>query len=200
MGSGGKVVAWWAAASVLAVVPGASLGQPAGAADGAMGALAKCASILDDAARLRCTDGVMRDAGMMPNTAARAEERRRRFGLARPPAPPKPAKVRAPAPALAQAAPKPKRVEKAAQATEAGKRIDVRLARVVDRGDGRLELVTTDGAVWRQVERGAIRPVPAAGGAMSVEKAALGSYLCATGKWVTFRCERLAPDRLGLAR
>lgn len=71
-------------------------------------------------------------------------------------------------------------------------RITVTLKQVVLGGDGKLELTTQEGVVWRQVENIPIRPTPATGQAMTIRKTAMGGFMCMPSKWVSFRCYRLS--------
>jgi hypothetical protein len=134
------------------------------AADG-WAAMTKCAAIADDVARHRCSDDVLRGAGLLTP----------HFGLETSPA-------RTPQ-ATAQAA-----------ASEAKRPSDdqarVTLATVAPGADGKLVLTTTDGAVWRQVESNAVRPTPAQGQTMTIERTRFGGFMCKPGKWVAFRCYR----------
>jgi hypothetical protein len=178
----------FAAASLL-VFAGGSANMSFAQATDVTAALSRCGAILDDARRHDCTDGVLRDAGMLPSAAARSTERRKTFGLARPgrPAvatvqkPPRTGKV-----AVAKAVP-----AKLPPVADDDSRIEIMLARVVQAGDGKLELTTAEGAVWRQVENEAVSPMPQAGRGMTIEKTALGGYRCITGKWAAFRCTRM---------
>jgi hypothetical protein len=68
--------------------------------------------------------------------------------------------------------------------------LEVTLANVTQAGDGKLLLTTTEGAVWRQVESQAIRPMPTRGQSMKIEKTSFGGFMCKPGKWVAFRCFR----------
>jgi hypothetical protein len=68
--------------------------------------------------------------------------------------------------------------------------VQVTLASVVTGDDGKLVLTTTEGAVWRQVESTPVRPVPAQGKVMTIERSSFGGFMCEFGKWVAFRCFR----------
>lgn len=82
---------------------------------------------------------------------------------------------------LQPAAPKPDKTEE---------RLDVTLAGVEQAGDGKLVLTTTDGAVWRQVESDAVRPMPAKGETLTIAKTSFGGFLCESARRVAFRCFR----------
>jgi hypothetical protein len=128
-------------------------------------AMKHCASIADDTARHTCTDDVLRKAGLLGVAAAQAEppNAHKDFGL--PPAP----------------APKP---------SPSDARLEVTLANVTQAGDGKLVLTTTDGAIWRQVESEAIRPMPAQGQTMVIARKSLGGFMCESAQRVAFRCYR----------
>lgn len=144
--------------------------QQAPAAESGWAAVTKCAAILDDDSRHACSDKVLRDAGLLSEAQAKSGQRKR-FGLQRP------AAVAASAP---EAPAKPPTEDK----------LEVTLATVSESGDGKLILTTTEGAIWKQVESAAVRPLPKQGQAMIIEKASLGGFMCQPGKWVSFRCFR----------
>lgn len=144
---------------------------PIAGSEAGWAAMKQCASIPDDARRHACADDVLRRAGLLGDAETLAAERTRRFGLPEPAA-----KATQPASTTPGAAKKD--------------RVEVTLASVEDPGNGKLILTTTDGAVWRQVESQAIRPMPEKGQTMVVEEASLGSFMCRPSKWVSFRCYR----------
>jgi hypothetical protein len=127
--------------------------------------MTKCAAIADDVGRHRCSDEVLRGAGLLAP----------HFGLETSPA-------HAPQPAAQAAAPEAKR--------RSDDQVEVTLATVSPGADGKLVLTTTDGAVWRQVESNAVRPTPAQGQIMTIERTSFGGFMCKAGKWVAFRCYR----------
>ena len=102
------------------------------------------------------------------------------------------------APAIEHSAPQPSETPTtAATSTHLptdNDRVVVTLAHVVLGGDGKLELTTQEGAVWKEVEDIPIRPTPRAGQAMAIRKTALGGFMCMPGKWRSFRCYR-KPDQ-----
>jgi len=129
-------------------------------------AMTKCAAITADVARHRCSDDVLRDAGLLAP----------HFGLETSPA-------RVPQAAATQAA--------ASAAKRPGDdRAQATLAAVAAGADGKLVLTTTDGAVWHQVESNAVRPAPTQGQILTIERTSFGGFMCKSGKWVTFRCYR----------
>jgi hypothetical protein len=131
--------------------------------------MTKCAAIAADVARHRCSDAVLRNAGLLVAPTSTPKS----FGLETSPA----------------------HTEQAATATAAAKRpsdaqLQVTLAAVAPGADGKLVLTTTEGAVWRQVESDVVRPTPAQGQAMTIERTSFGGFMCKPGKWVAFRCYR----------
>jgi hypothetical protein len=84
----------------------------------------------------------------------------------------------------------PQPAPKSTQSSAADRQQQVTLARVDQAGDGKLLLTTTDGAIWKQLESAPIRPLPAGGQAMTIEKVSLGGFLCEPSKYVSFRCFR----------
>jgi hypothetical protein len=172
----------------LALVAGPALGEEISGAEAGWAAMKRCAAIAEDTARHACTDAALREAGLLvagkpasagapsgsapsanvPSAAASvapapAADSRQRFGLTPPPTP------------------KP---------TPSESKLAVTLASVEQRGDGKLVLTTTEGAVWRQVESEAIRPLPAQGQTMTIAKKSLGSFMCESANRVAFRCYR----------
>ena len=135
------------------------------AADG-WGAMTKCAAIADDVARHRCLDDVLRSAGLLTP----------HFGLETSPA----RTSKAAATQVAASVAKP----------PSDDRVQVTLATVAPGADGKLVLTTTEGAVWRQVESNTVRPTPAQGQTLTIERTSFGGFMCKSGKWVAFRCYR----------
>jgi len=132
-------------------------------------AMTRCAAIADDMKRHKCSDDVLRGAGLLPSEAA---EKRKSFGVQTSP-------VR---PAIEAVPEAPKR--------PSDDQLQVTLAAVAQGGDGKLVLTTTDGAMWRQVESTAVRPTPAQGQLMTIERTSFGGFMCKSGRWVAFRCYR----------
>ena len=176
-------------------------------ADAGWAKMTQCATITDDNARHTCTDDALRDAGLLES---RESSKRKAFGLQQAaPSPltapaPAPAVVSAPAPvtrptgaagsaaatsAAGGSAPPARSIAAAASKNEK-EQVEVTLAKVVEGRDGKLTLVTSDGAVWHQVESGTLREVPKQGGTMTIEARSLGGFMCQSGKYVSFRCYR----------
>jgi hypothetical protein len=142
-----------------------------------------CASIADDAARLACYDRAFgRPAGKSPQTEGTA----------------------APALATAAAAPSPEKdrrefglskadthtLEAKAAAAREPESIAATVASVRRRGTGEQVFVLDDGQVWMEVEAYATTRVRA-GDAVTIRKAALGSYMLVTPKKVATHVRRL---------
>ena len=150
--------------------------------------MTQCAAIGDDKARHTCTDEALREAGLLTEET-KATAKRKAFGLQKPAplaaaaAPPASPPVSANAPS---SAPAPASAPKKEQAEH----LEVTLAKVEQGGDGKLVLTTSDGAVWHQVESGAVSQTPKQGGTMRIEARSLGGYMCAPSKYVSFRCYR----------
>jgi hypothetical protein len=174
-------------------------GQGPSISDVAWAKMVKCAAIGDDTARHTCTDSVFREAGLI-SEETQAAAKRQSFGLNKkseplaaaaapvqaPAASAAPVSAAAPATASAgAAAPSPPKKEKAQP-----ENLEVTLAKVDKSYDGKLTLTTTDGAIWHQVEGGAVSTIPTQGGTMTITARSLGGYMCATSKYVSFRCYR----------
>jgi hypothetical protein len=144
--------------------------------------MTRCAAIADTRARHVCTDDALREAGLLTDET-KAAVKRKTFGLQKPSEPiaAAAAATRAPASA-ASSAPEPKK--------DPVEHLEVKLAKVEQGGDGKLVLTTTDGAVWHQVESGAVRQIPKEGATMKIETRSLGGFMCEPGKYVSFRCYR----------
>jgi hypothetical protein len=155
-----------AALCLMTCLPGIALSQDASTAEAGWAKMQKCATIAEDKARHACTDQTLREAGLLTEAT-----QRKAFGLQKP----------EPAPAAEGSSPKNK---------NKNENLEVTLAKVEQAGDGKLVLTTTDGAVWRQVESVTVRPMPAQGGAMTIESRSLGGFMCEPSKYVSFRCYR----------
>lgn len=159
-------------------------------------AMTKCAAIADADARHDCSDEVLRKAGLLKEStepkvskATEPEPKPTASAVAKPAAQaePSPAQSAAIKPSDSREdfgleGPKPK--------SDKDNRIEVTLERAVKAGDGKLVLITTDGAVWRQLYSNSLLPTPSAGEVMKVRKNSLGGYLCRVGKKPSFKCER----------
>lgn len=166
------------AASLLGAAPVAA--QDAVSPQERWGQVAACAAQRSNEARHACVDAVMRAAGVLEREAEVAINREN-FGRVAPPPPPPPQ--------VAQSAPRsapPPVVTAPAPLTG----ISTRVAAVRTGADRRIVVTTTEGAVWRQADTGAIRRPPRVGEVFAVEEGALGSYRCTFNETTTFRCER----------
>jgi hypothetical protein len=218
-----------AALSFMAVVwlPHPSQSRPlSGTEAGYWAAIAKCAAVKNDEARLTCVDDVFRKAGLVAETEDRptaANSDKTQADVAGPRK--APANAAMPAVAASDAAKpaalsphEPKATSDSvaepqaadARSTERRKsfglqlpkfpksadgksnndQIHVTLAHVVQTGNGKLVLTTTDGAVWRQVEDVPVRLLPREGQTMTIAKTSMGGFMCIPSKWVSFRCYR----------
>jgi hypothetical protein len=166
-------------------------------ADSGWRAVSDCAAQPSKEARHACLDNVLRRAGLLtPERETR--QQRERFGLkgeARAPAStPAPAPASAlpspvtPAPSPSSASPAPSAPPSTPPAVPSI--VEVELARISTTHDEKLILTTTEGAVWRQIDGGAILPQPAAGDRMTIRRASMGSFLCEVRRNVGFRCSR----------
>jgi hypothetical protein len=156
---------------LAAVLAGSMLAGTAWAASDAQShwaAMTDCAALGDAPARHACTDAVLRGAGLLDTTPARAE---------------------AAAP-IAPAA--PETVAQTPKASEDTDHAEVTLAKAVRRGDGRLVLTAADGVIWRQLYRQGSMPIPKAGATMAVRQGAMDGYVCVIDLAPSFRCR---PDR-----
>lgn len=181
-----------AASAALLLTGGAAAAQTA-SPDAASGwaEMQKCAALANDQARHDCTDEVMRRAGVLASPEARAADRRKTFGDDTP----KPRLAARAGPktrhhSLLAAGGEVERAVVAGVADDDADRISVTLQDVSLRGDGKLLLVTDEGVTWRPVESDPIRPLPASGEQMRIDRTTLGGYMCKLGKWTAFRCTR----------
>ena len=158
----------------MAWIPDAARSQQVSDAEAGWTAIRKCAAISDGDSRHACFDEVLRSAGLLPAAEAAPAQQRKSFGLERP-------EFHAAAPAKTPDAVTKKRDED---------RLEVTLARVDQGGDGKLALTTTEGAVWRQVESSAFRPMPVPGDTMTISRTSFGGFMCQPAKWSAFRCSR----------
>jgi hypothetical protein len=181
--------------------------------------LVKCAEKGDDVEELACYRAAMKAAGYAQTTES-AAVRRRRFGLSLPAvtllrhhdkeqaaeaaAPPQAqagaSEPAAPPQAVASAKrekpPKPAKPPKAgkgepAEEGEAENRITVQLAQVaLIPPANKLLLVTTDGAVWEQLDSDPVNPRPKPGSSMTVRRTGFGGYFCRFDKNNSVRCQQ----------
>jgi hypothetical protein len=175
-----------AGAATLLLAAGAARSQEAPPDPAAAWAeMQKCGALVNDGARHACADDVLRRFGALAPPEARAAEHRRQFGLELP-------KRQPVSPAARQDHPRaaPQLASTKTAAPDSDHEISVTLGEVVLRGDGKLTLTTTDGAVWRQTESDPVRPTPKSGQTMVIERTALGGFMCKIGRWTAFRCMR----------
>ena len=167
----------------MSVLPAGPAAAQAGADPAAGWAeMARCGALANDAARHSCMDEVLRKNGAMAAPEARTVERRRTFGLDVLPTFPHREHVKA--------EPSAGRGGRPVQVADADDRVTVTLDGVTLRGDGRLAVKTSEGAIWRQVEDEPVRPTPVSGQSMTIERTAMGGYMCKSARWTAFRCTR----------
>ena len=160
----GRVIRVVVASCLMTLVctPQAARSQQLTSAQAAWEAMTKCAAIAAADARHACADDVMRSAGLLPATQD------------------KPAAQAEPATAK-PVAPLPQKDDN---------QLEITLAAVEQGGDGKLVLTTTEGAIWREVERVVIFPLPRQGQTITITKTSFGGFMCKLTKWVAFRCYR----------
>jgi hypothetical protein len=67
----------------------------------------------------------------------------------------------------------------------------VEIASVQRPANGRLQVTTTEGAVWRQTESVEMPIPPSQGDRMTIRRGVAGGYRCSVARTnLTFRCER----------
>jgi hypothetical protein len=181
-GRGWSVAAGGAAVALALAVAGSAECRPK--ADWA--AITACARAATDEARHSCMDDVLRRAGLLPTSAASAQA----AGAASAPAAPASERADAGAGPAASAAQR-RRFGLPAPVPRSEQKLDAVLADARVDGEGKLVLLTSEGAVWREVESDPVLPPPRPGQPLAIEKASLGGYVCRLGRWVAFRCLRL---------
>ena len=151
-----------ATAALTASVAATAADAIAATPEAGWNAIVACADRADERQRHACIDDVLRGAGVLTD-AQQQRDRRQRFGgvVADP--------------------------EAAAAEPDT---IDVEVASVSESRDGRFTFTTRDGATWRQIESRIFALTPAAGQTLTIQKAALGSFLCTLNGRSPFRCSR----------
>lgn len=152
--------------SVQAAQPAA--GQEGLAAQSGWESMSLCAQIEEPDRRHRCTDGVLRQAGLLD--AAREEKAARRdFGR--------------------DATPEVKRNEERGPAQAQTLKTRVHTARLVG---SRLLLVSTEaGSAWQQSQSEVFHALPQPGDGFEIERTALGGYRCKFQRSSVYRCRRV---------
>jgi hypothetical protein len=178
MNTGAKIAV---AGAVLLGGAGAALAQ-SGSGDPAANweQVAACARLEKAAERHACVDAVLRAAGLL-DRAREAAQQRESFGE---PRRERPQPVPPAAAAAARASPAP-----AAPLPELD-RIATTVSRAFDPGNRLMVIVTQDGQVWQQNESKDLGLPPRPGTSFTVEKGALGSFICRIGNGRGFRCRR----------
>lgn len=144
-------------------------------------AIAKCATINNDIARLECADTVLRPVGIPK--AADTMEAPAKTVAAVPSQLPRVADLTAPE-RESFLPTEPTAEEEAAEIDQ----VEFTLKKVTKAGNGKYTLTTTDGITWRQLYRKPAQWRPDVRKLMTVKKGAIGGYLCRVGKSQSFRC------------
>jgi len=173
---------WLAGGAALLLAAGSALAQGAGDPAENWARVAACARLDRADDRHACVDAVLRATGLL-DRAQEAAQQRESFGEPRrerpQPVPPPAAAAAASAPRPAPAAPSPEL-----------DRIATTVSRAFDPGNRLMVIVTQDGQVWQQNESKDLGLPPRPGTSFTVEKGALGSFICRIGNGRSFRCRR----------
>ncbi len=180
-----------AAGLVLAVAAPALAATPAGPPP-SWEVLSRCAEAGDDASELNCYREAMHAAGYATTPVA-ASERRRRFGLTMPhiglPKGRSGARAGDGAAAASQAG--SATTPSAAETGDDADRVVVKLEQIATIPPaGKLLLVTTDGAIWEQLDTEDVSPRPRPGQAMVIQRNRFGGFFCKFGKLTAVRCRQ----------
>lgn len=160
-----------------------ALAQDAAGSSPSWDTLVRCAAMGSDDGRLACYDAAMRAAGYAPKPEVVAAEKRKSFGLSIPKLASRKHKQREEALAAVSATPPP--------APEGDDRtVTVQLTRVTSLYDGNLLMITSDGAIWQQIDGEKVQPPPKAGDAITIRQSTFGGYFCDVNKWKAVRCVR----------
>jgi hypothetical protein len=152
----------WALAAATMIDTAAAMDAAGTSPEARWTAVVACADRPDERQRHACVDDVLRRAGVLTD-AQEQRDQRQRFGRDAVPSAPK---------------------------SEEPDSIDLVLASVSEGRDGRLVLTTRDGTVWRQTESRVFAQTPAAGQTLTVNKGAIGNFLCQVNGRSPFRCAR----------
>ena len=146
--------------------------------------LVRCAQTPDESARLACYDAAMRAAGVAPNPAAVAENRRHSFGLSAPKLNVfKHNKQQEGAEAAGGHAPAPQ---------ENPNRVEVTIDQVAGtEPSNRIVIFTNDGQIWQQTDTTQLNTLPKEGESFEIHREPLGGYLCDVTKYQSVRCKRV---------
>ncbi len=64
------------------------------------------------------------------------------------------------------------------------------LDKVAVQGDGKMLLITQDGAIWEQTDTDTVTLLPKSGDTITIRRSRLNSYFCDVSKYKTIRCKR----------
>jgi hypothetical protein len=170
----------WAVAAAIAALPSALSAQPISGAEAGWAAMARCAQIHEAETRRDCTDGVLTRGGLLQAPPAASE----------PPKHHPTATKQARAEAAAQAGAERPAAFGLPQRPVKQTGVQAALASAEVDGEGKLVLVTQDGAVWRAVESDPRVQAPKPGDMLTIRRTTLGGYNCRVGRWLDFLCLR----------
>ena len=190
------------------LLPAALLAQAA-APDAAenWAAIARCAQADGAEARHACLDAVLTRTGLLGEGVLEAETREsfgetprfeRRQEQQAEAAQPQPAPapvVPSPPPAAPAgtpaAPPPPPPPPPTPPAQQELDELETTVSNSIFAADRRVILFTPEKQTWKQTDGERLRLLPQEGSKLTISKAALGSFRCRLGKYVSFRCERL---------
>ena len=172
-------------ASLLLSGAGAALAQDQVSPQDRWAQVSACAGENSNDRRHECVDAVLRAAGALDPVREIAVNREN-FGREERPAPSVAAPPAPAVPAAAVVAARPTVPAPPAPLTG----ITTRVASARQLGNRRLQVTTSEGAIWQQVDSDVIRRMPRAGETFEAREGALGSYRCTFNEATTFRCER----------
>ena len=156
--------------------------------------LVHCADMPADDDQLACFRSAMRASGYAPKpetVAAVTTERHRRFGLVMPRIA-LPRKHQAEGVAVAEGAGASQTTPESAVPQEDESHVVVTLDQVVVVPPlNKLLFITTEGAIWAQVDQEVISPQPRKGQKMEIRRGKISGFFCAFDKRNAARCERV---------
>ncbi len=186
------------AAALILGPAGAALAQDGSQphASPAWDTLVHCADLPNDDDQLACFRSAMRASGYAPKpetVAAVTTERHRRFGLALPKiALPKKHQAGGGAAVVAEGAGAGPAAAQPAAPQEDESHVVVTLDQVVIVPPlNKLLFITTEGAVWAQIDQEVISPEPHKGQKMEIRRGKISGFFCAFDKRNAARCERV---------
>lgn len=176
--------AWLAAGAVLVLTAAPAVPQGTGDPAENWARIAACARQDRASDRQACVDEVFRSTGLLDRAREEAQQRDT-FGQQARPAP------RA-APPVAAATPAPSRQPTPPTGAPPAEldRIATTVSRAFDPGNKRMVIVTQENQIWQQNESKDLGLPPRPGTSFTIEKGALGSFICRIANGRSFRCRR----------